>query len=193
MVQLHGLSRWQGLVGILGLLVAGCGTPDRDTPLSSPLALHVPVETLSIDLSRFIPEQLNQAGVPGLSIAIVRNGQVVWTDGFGVTNVLTREPLRADTVFEVASISKVVTAYTALRLVGQGKLVLDAPLNRYLVIPFLPQSPWREVITLRHVLTHTSGLPNLLVGAYLVLLQDRFWGNVVSCFVCDIPQYLSGS
>lgn len=158
------MTVWSLLVFIFAL--AGCGGADRDAVLSSPLALNVPIETLSIDLRRFIPKQLSHAGVPGLSIAVVRDGQVVWAEGFGVTNVITREPVRSDTAFEVASISKIVTAYTALRLVEQGKLALDVPLRSYLARPFLPASSRREAITLRRVLTHTSGLSNLLMGVY---------------------------
>jgi CubicO group peptidase (beta-lactamase class C family) len=73
-------------------------------------------------------------------------------------NALTRKAVTPDTVFEVASNSKVVTAYIALRLVDQGLLSLDEPLNAYLPEPWLPPSEYRDVITLRHVLSHTSGL-----------------------------------
>jgi CubicO group peptidase (beta-lactamase class C family) len=71
---------------------------------------------------------------------------------------MTRRPVRADTVFEVASNGKVMTAYIALRLVDQGVLSLDAPLNSYLPEPWLPASEYRDAITLRHVLSHSSGL-----------------------------------
>jgi CubicO group peptidase (beta-lactamase class C family) len=124
------------------------------------------------DLSTFITEQLDNEGVPGLSVAVVRDGEIVWAHGFGVVNTLTRQPVTADSVFEVASHSKVVTAYAALRLVSAGKLELDAPLDRYLDAPLLPVSPQSAAITLRRVLTHTSGLSNLLAGVYM---DKRIW------------------
>jgi CubicO group peptidase (beta-lactamase class C family) len=83
---------------------------------------------------------------------------MVWTKGFGVANAFTRRPITPRTLFEVASNSKVVTAYIALRLVDQGRLSLDEPLNAYLSEPWLPLSEYRDAITLRHVLSHSSGL-----------------------------------
>jgi CubicO group peptidase (beta-lactamase class C family) len=65
-----------------------------------------------------------------------------------------------DTIFEVASISKTIAAYAALRLVEKGVLSLDEPIQDYLSQPWLPPSAYAEQITLRHLLTHTSGLTN---------------------------------
>ncbi|MCK4816594.1 serine hydrolase, partial [bacterium] len=84
--------------------------------------------------------------------------KIVWTDGFGVTNRLTDKPVSSKTVFEVASISKVVTAYIALRLIEQGKLSLDKPVKTYLKKTWLPPSKYDDKITLRHLLSHSSGL-----------------------------------
>ncbi len=68
--------------------------------------------------------------------------------------------MAGDTVFEVASISKVIAAYAALGLVERGVLSLDEPVHHYLSQPWLPPSAYAEQITLRHLLTHTSGLTN---------------------------------
>jgi CubicO group peptidase (beta-lactamase class C family) len=146
------------------LIFAACSGSSELEPLRSPLALDASVEEIVTDLERFIPDRLNEAGVPGLSIALVRRGAVVWTEGFGLANTLTREPVTRDTVFEVASNSKAVAAYAALQLVGAGKLALDEPLSAYIEEPFLPASPQRDQVTLRRVLSHTSGLSNSLVG-----------------------------
>ncbi len=104
---------------------------------------------------------MRQERIPGVGIALIRDGQVGWTEGFGVANTLTRRPVTPETLFEVASNSKVVSAYIALRLVDQGLLSLDEPLNSYLSEPWLPPSEYRDAITLRHVLSHTSGLGHL--------------------------------
>lgn len=117
-----------------------------------------PLEEVVADLESFIPAYMHQEDIPGVSVALIRNGEVVWTEGFGVANALTKKPVTQETLFEVASNSKVVTAYIALRLVDQGKLSLDEPLNAYLTEPWLPPSEYRDTITLRHVLSHNSGL-----------------------------------
>jgi CubicO group peptidase (beta-lactamase class C family) len=93
-----------------------------------------------------------------VSIALIQDGRVAWTERFGVASTITGRRVTPDSAFWVASNSKVVTAYIALRLVDQGLLSLDEPLNAYLPEPWLPDSEHRKAITLRHVLSHTSGL-----------------------------------
>jgi CubicO group peptidase (beta-lactamase class C family) len=83
---------------------------------------------------------------------------VVWSAGFGLANTITGRPVTPETVFEAASISKVVTTYTALRLVEQGRLALDEPLSARLPEPWLPHSDYADKITLRHLASHSSGL-----------------------------------
>ena len=123
-----------------------------------PLRISEPVDSVIADLKSYIPDRMNEADVPGLAIALIRNNKIVWADGFGVTNRLTSEPVSSKTVFEAASISKVVTAYTALRLVEEGKLSLDKPVHTSLKKQWLPPSAFAEKITLRHLLSHSSGL-----------------------------------
>ena len=126
-----------------------------------PYRVAEPAGEIVADLERFIPDYMSQKRIPGTSVALIRDGKVVWTDGFGVTNTITRRRVTPETLFEVASNSKVVTAYIALRLVDQGLLSLDEPLNSYLSEPWLPPSAYRDTITLRQVLSHTSGLGHL--------------------------------
>lgn len=107
------------------------------------------------------PEDIaRQAGVVGLSLATVENGQVVERRQAGVRNADTREPVVAETVFEAASLTKPVVAYTTLRLVDQGVIDLDEPLWSLLPYERLAHDPRARSITARHVLSHTSGLPN---------------------------------
>jgi CubicO group peptidase (beta-lactamase class C family) len=123
-----------------------------------PLRITEPVGDIVADLEEFIPTHMNLEGVPGLAIALIRDNEVAWAGGFGVANTMTGESVTANTVFEVASNSKVVTAYTALRLVDRGLLSLDEPVNTYLSEPWLPPSEYGEQITLRHLASHSSGL-----------------------------------
>jgi len=100
------------------------------------------------------------ASVPGLGIAVVERGEVIWARTFGVLNASTQAPVREDSLFEVASMSKPVFAYGALQLVEQQRLDLDRPLVSYYRAPYLPSDPRVDRITARHILSHTSGLPN---------------------------------
>jgi hypothetical protein len=95
--------------------------PASNVP-ESPLRLSESIEEVVVDLERFVPEYLREEEVPGAAVALIRDGKVVWTEGYGVINAITGEPVTPDALFEVASNSKVVTAYVALRLVDQGVL-----------------------------------------------------------------------
>ena len=120
-----------------------------------------PVKEAIQKLETDIPDLLKQSDVPGMSIALIRDGRVVWSAGFGVSNVNTGKPVTATTIFEAASLSKPVFAYAVLRLVDEGKLNLDTPLNKYLGNNYDVVNDDRiNLITARHVLSHTSGFPN---------------------------------
>jgi CubicO group peptidase (beta-lactamase class C family) len=124
----------------------------------APLRLLDPVEAVIADLEVYVPDRMRKAGVPGLAVALLRDKQVVWSAGFGLANTITKRAVTRGTVFEAASISKVVTTYIALRLVEQGKLTLDEPLRASLSEPWLPRSDYADKVTLRHLASHSSGL-----------------------------------
>ncbi len=105
-------------------------------------------------------ELIDGANIPGLSIAVVADGEVVWNAALGVTNAQTRSPVTPETVFEAASLTKPVLAYVALRLVDSGALDLDTPLWDLLEYPRLQHDLQSRPMTARHVLSHTTGLPN---------------------------------
>jgi CubicO group peptidase (beta-lactamase class C family) len=149
------------IVACLGLIGSMQATgPRNSADISSLIQTSSSDQELVEDLSTFIPAQMRAAKVPGLSIALIRDGEIIWVDGFGVTNSITRKPVSGDTVFEAASISKAIAAYAALGLVERGVLTLDEPVNHYLSRPWLPASAYAEQITLRQLLSHTSGLSN---------------------------------
>jgi CubicO group peptidase (beta-lactamase class C family) len=123
---------------------------------------HDSVESIIDDLERVIPEKMDARKVPGLSIAIIKDTKVLWSKGFGVKSACTRsgEPVKADTVFSVGSLSKPVFAYAALNLCEKEILDLDTPLTDYLPEPYLVDEPYLELITVRKILSHTTGFPN---------------------------------
>jgi CubicO group peptidase (beta-lactamase class C family) len=138
--------------------LAALSLPGYVSGQDPPLRASQPVETIASDLEGFVPRYMHDQKIPGVSVALVSDFRVAWKKGFGVSNAITRDPVMEDTVFEVASNSKVVTAYVALRLVDMGRLSLDKSMNSYLAQPWLPASPYRDLITLRHVLSHSAGL-----------------------------------
>jgi CubicO group peptidase (beta-lactamase class C family) len=120
-------------------------------------------ETLATTLEREIPRLMEAANIPGLSMAVVQDGQIYWKKAFGVKSRNTDEPVDEDTMFEAASLTKTVTAYAAMRLVERGELDLDKPLFEYFPnqeYPRLAKDERYKKITARLVLTHTTGLPN---------------------------------
>lgn len=106
---------------------------------------------------------MDSAGIPGLAIAVIRNGQVVSSKGFGERVVNDSSRVDENTVFEAASLGKPVVAYVALKLVDMGRLDLDRPLINYIELDELPADK-ADRITTRMVLSHTTGLQNERIG-----------------------------
>lgn len=107
-----------------------------------------------------LAERMRQYDVPGLSVAVIHGGKLAWARGWGFRDTANCAPVTPDTAFQAASISKVVTAMLALRLVEQGKIALDRDINESLRSWRLPQDPKLAPngITLRQLLSHTAGL-----------------------------------
>ena len=120
-------------------------------------------------LDTTIVRLMNEGNVPGLSVALISDGVVLWQHGYGVTNAATRKAVTDATVFEAASLSKTVFAYAVMKLVETGKIALDAPLTKYLPEPYIRNDERLSQITARRVLSHTSGLPNWRTGQSLQL------------------------
>src|SRR5215475_6591758 len=111
------------------------------------------------EVEKLAQKQIDQNAVPGLAIAVVFQGKVVYAKGFGVRDVNTKAPVDADTVFQVASVSKPIGSTVVAELVGEGKITWDSKLNE-LDASFEMFDPWvtRE-ITIRDMYAHRSGLP----------------------------------
>jgi CubicO group peptidase (beta-lactamase class C family) len=138
----------------------------------APLHLDRVSDQVIDDLETTLPPLIEAARVPGLQIAVIRDGKVVWTQGFGVKNTESGEPVTANTIFEAASLTKPLFAYAVMKLVEEGTVDLDVPIHTYLSseeIEGLLQHPvdfpefkrdWFEAITARHVLSHSGGMPH---------------------------------
>jgi Beta-lactamase class C and other penicillin binding proteins len=106
------------------------------------------------NLDRYIGSELSRQRIAGLSIAVIKDGKVVKAQGYGLANVETGTPATADTVYKIASVSKCFLAVAVMMLVEDSKLRLDDTIDRY-----FPDAPatWKT-ITIRQLLTHTSGI-----------------------------------
>ncbi len=111
------------------------------------------------EIQKICSSEIEQDAVPGLAIAVVFQDQVVSAAGFGVRDVKTREPVNADTVFQLASLSKPIGSTLVAELVGERKISWDSKISD-LDPDFQMSDPWvtRE-ITLRDFYSHRSGLP----------------------------------
>lgn len=96
--------------------------------------------------------------VPGVAVAVLRDGEIAWAAGFGVRAAAGAEPVTERTLFQAASISKPVTALAVLRLAQDGRIDLDTDVNAYLMtwrVP--PNDGWQPRVSLRQLLSHTAG------------------------------------
>lgn len=112
-------------------------------------------------LEKRVPELMRHAKVPGLSIALIRDGQIYWRHSFGKKDAA--HPVTEATTFEAASLSKVVFATIVLKLADEGRIDLDAPLNRYVdtrQVLDVRDDPRLSAITARMVLSHRTGFPD---------------------------------
>ena len=128
-------------------------------------------------------DRLAHHHVPGVSIAVVDSGRIVWARGFGVREAGTTDSVTPTTFFQAASISKPVTATAMLRLVDQGVLDLDTPVNHYLTSWKLPDNRFtaEAPVTLRRIVSHNAGLT-----------VHGFRGYATGDAIPTVPQILDG-
>lgn len=106
-----------------------------------------------------VAEVLNRWPSAGLAVAVVHGGKLAWFDGHGLADVAAGEPVTQDTVFRIGSLTKTVTAVAIMQLWERGLVDLDAPANDYLTtFRLTPVRPDLRPATVRHLLTHTSGV-----------------------------------
>lgn len=147
-------------IALLSLGVLGCdGAPSL--PATVAAGDYGPARAY---LERMIREEVKDSD-PGLSIAIVEGQKVVWAAGFGMADVARQRRATADTVYAVASVSKVFTGMEAVRLAAQGKFALDEDVTGVLG-DFRVRDPFGSAAPLTHraLLAHHSGLPSKLYG-----------------------------
>lgn len=118
--------------------------------------------------ARSLAERMAALKVPGLSVAVIEDDQITWAKGYGVLETGSLSPVTEKTLFQAASISKSIVAMGAMRLVEQGKLVLDEDVNMRLKTWKVPENDFTrtEKVTLRRLLSHTAGTTVPGFGGY---------------------------
>ena len=145
-------NRREFLLGLATASLATVGgasaTHDNSHELQKPAA----------DLRAYLASEMRKAQIPGMQVAVARQGRVVFFDSFGAADIENPVLVTNSTVFQIASCTKAFVGVAVMQLVEDGKTDLDAPVSRYL--DNLPTA-WRAV-TIGQVASHTSGLPDLV-------------------------------
>jgi len=136
----------------------------RVAVLLAVLLVSLPTTLAADDLDDFIHSELARRHIPGLALAVLRTGEPPLLRAYGLASIELGAPVTPDTVFDMASVTKSFTAIAIMMLVIDGKLALDDPITRY--VDRAPAA-WAP-ITVRHLLTHTSGIAPPLSFATLL-------------------------
>ena len=107
-----------------------------------------------------IQDRMQELHVPGVSIAVIKDGKIDWAKGYGIANSISGIPVDTTTLFQAASISKPIAALGILKLMEEGKVDLDSNVNNYLTDWKVPENKFtvKEKVTLRRLLSHRAGI-----------------------------------
>lgn len=126
--------------------------------------LHSFDSTKTQKVDNFIANICAYYNIPGSSVALIKDGEIVYYKTHGVENLLTQNPVNETILFQAASVTKSVFAFIVLRLVEKGIIDLDKPLHQYLPFTNIAHNEHYKLLTARLVLSHQSGLPNWAWG-----------------------------
>jgi CubicO group peptidase (beta-lactamase class C family) len=172
---MHGIWRLPGLIRAAGCFVAAllaaqialadpkpAATPAAAAP--APAAAAQPAldpKDIAAFLDGLVPLQIEQNDIAGVTISIVKDGQVIFAKGYGYADVKAKKPVSAEkTLFRTGSITKLFTWTAVMQLVEQGKLDLDADINTYL--DFEIPKTFGKPVTLRNLMTHRGGFQDTI-------------------------------
>jgi D-alanyl-D-alanine carboxypeptidase len=124
------------------------------------VATHPEVTAALTVLDSWIEATARQREQPGLSVGVVYDQELIWSKGYGFADAVRKVPATPSTLYRIASISKLFTSTAIMQLRDAGKLRLDDPVKQHLPwFAIRPASPEAQPVTIRHLITHTSGLP----------------------------------
>lgn len=132
------------------------GQPAADRPAEAPATLPIAPAVVAA-LEAAARAELEDKKVPSIALAVFDGSGMLWSGAWGHSTARADRSATADTIYRAGSISKLLTDVAVMQLVEQGRLDLDAPVTTYLP-DFRPENPFGTPITLRHLMTHRSGL-----------------------------------
>lgn len=159
------------LMGV-GLSIAACQPIRRPEEMNQPSANSATKEHFAA-VTKVVQEVMTANKVPGVAVGIIRGKELIYADGFGVQSLNTGTPMTVQSVMSLAWISKAVTATAIMQLVETGKLDVDQPYVTYVPYFEMEDKHYKE-ITVRHLLAHNSGMPEL-TDAMLFSRWDDPW------------------
>jgi len=139
---------------VLALIVALAGA----FPFPADARPPQPSSSLRVDVA--VRQLMQEQHIPGVGLAVVRHGKLIVAKGYGLANVELATPVSSTTIFEAGSITKQFVAAAIMLLAQDGKLKLEDNISRY----FPEASPAMKTVTIRNLLTHTSGIPDVSDG-----------------------------
>ena len=159
----------------------------------------VPPVSIEGEMRWTLEERMKHYGIPGVSIAVIEDYQVVWSKAYGVTDKETKEPVTLNTLFQAGSISKPVASYGALKLVDKKEIDMEQNVNTYLTSWKIPDNEFTEKkkVSLKHLVSHTGGLtvhgflgysPDLAVPSLIEVLNGVTPSNSPAIFVDKVPE-----
>ncbi|OBK21416.1 hypothetical protein A5634_10380 [Mycobacterium asiaticum] len=158
-------SKYSIPAALLALLVLGaCADPHASHSSGTNSGATTETTAAKASSSQGVLDSAVRADGPGCSAAVGIEGKVAWTGVAGLSNISNGAKITADTVFDIASVSKQFTATAILLLFAAGKLALDDPLSQYMS----EMPPWASKVTVAQMMHHTSGIPD-----YVGLLQEQ--------------------
>ena len=117
------------------------------------------ISSLIKDFETKTPALLNKANIPGAAISLIEEGEIKWIGTFGFADIEKEQETTKNTVYQMASVSKSVTAFGIMKLAEEGIINLDDPIEKYITRWQLPESIYdKNEVTIRRVLSHTAGL-----------------------------------
>jgi CubicO group peptidase (beta-lactamase class C family) len=146
---------------LLLVIIVGCSTPQKTTKNN---------DKSFAEIETFLQSLIDNGGIPGITIAVTVDQDIVYANGFGVTNFDTKKKLEPKNTFHIASVSKTFTATAVMQLHEKGKIDINKPLITYLPYFNLKDERYKD-ITIKQMLNHTSGMPDV---------DDYEWEKAVS-------------
>lgn len=157
--MIMGINKFNFLVSACITFFFSCSTAKQSVAAQKEDPVQKKSDSFYQEIHKTGLEASQKNNVPGVAVAFIENGKIAWIQGLGYADLESKTPVTAQTIFNIGSISKVVSAWGFMQLVEKGSVKLDDPVNPSLTRWKLPSSSYdTSKVTLRRILSHTAGL-----------------------------------